>query len=121
MDDDLDRAMRLLIDENVRLFRFYYRLGDGRGGSLVDLVAERLGIDSPMKNISLRVKISQELRTGVYERDDYACRHCGVRRDLTLDHIRPLYFGGVTAMENLQTLCRPCNSRKGTSCDTQSA
>ena len=33
--------------------------------------------------------------------------------DLTLDHIIPESHGGHTTAENLQTLCRSCNSHKG--------
>lgn len=32
---------------------------------------------------------------------------------LELDHIRPSSLGGGFCVENLQTLCGPCNSRKG--------
>jgi hypothetical protein len=53
-------------------------------------------------------------RREVYERDGWACRHCGGTDDLTLDHVVPRSRGGGDEIENLQTLCRPCNSRKGT-------
>lgn len=32
---------------------------------------------------------------------------------LTLDHIFPYALGGLATIDNLQTLCGPCNSRKG--------
>lgn len=32
---------------------------------------------------------------------------------LSLDHIHPYSLGGEDTLGNLQTLCRPCNSRKG--------
>lgn len=32
--------------------------------------------------------------------------------DLTVDHIIPKALGGTDARENLQVLCRPCNSAK---------
>jgi len=35
--------------------------------------------------------------------------------DLECDHILPLAKGGSTSMENLQTLCRSCNRKKGVS------
>lgn len=34
--------------------------------------------------------------------------------DLTLDHIQPIHYGGENKIGNLQTLCRSCNSKKGT-------
>lgn len=55
----------------------------------------------------------------VYKRDHYRCVHCGTdgttdRNDLTVDHIIPVIAGGTNALHNLQTLCRVCNSKKGT-------
>ncbi len=41
------------------------------------------------------------------------CVRCGTTEDLTADHIRPRAHGGTNEPENLQTLCRRCNSRKG--------
>lgn len=32
---------------------------------------------------------------------------------LSIDHIHPERHGGTLDEDNLQTLCRPCNSRKG--------
>jgi 5-methylcytosine-specific restriction endonuclease McrA len=49
----------------------------------------------------------------VFERDDFRCLKCGSRRNLNADHIHPESKGGPTTLENLQTLCRGCNSRKG--------
>jgi 5-methylcytosine-specific restriction endonuclease McrA len=57
--------------------------------------------------------IPAELRWAVWERDNFTCRHCGSRRNLTVDHIYPESKGGKLTMENCQTLCKPCNSRKG--------
>lgn len=60
-----------------------------------------------------RRKIPDALRLAVYERDGFTCLHCGDVESLTLDHIYPYSRGGEDTLENLQTLCRPCNSRKG--------
>lgn len=57
--------------------------------------------------------IPKELRWEVWERDDFTCQHCGSRRDLACDHIHPESKGGEATRENLQTLCRRCNSAKG--------
>jgi 5-methylcytosine-specific restriction endonuclease McrA len=61
----------------------------------------------------LRCEIKGALWWEILERDDFRCRHCGVRRFLTVDHIIALDNGGTNERENLQTLCRNCNSRKG--------
>lgn len=64
-----------------------------------------------------RRPIPSALRARVYERDGHACLHCGVTEDLSLDHIYPFSLGGRETFENLQTLCRSCNSRKGARVD----
>lgn len=53
------------------------------------------------------------LRAAVYDRDGRACLDCGLPENLTLDHIYPHSLGGNDTMDNLQTLCQPCNSKKG--------
>jgi HNH endonuclease len=40
------------------------------------------------------------------------CACCGSGEDLVPDHIRPVSWGGEGIRENLQVLCRRCNSRK---------
>jgi hypothetical protein len=60
-----------------------------------------------------RPKIPDATRLAVYERDGFRCLHCGTTERLSLDHIHPWSLGGADAIENLQTLCQPCNSRKG--------
>jgi hypothetical protein len=59
--------------------------------------------------------ISKELRWAVWLRDDFTCRECKTRSNLSVDHVIPESKGGTLEIDNLQTLCRPCNSRKGTS------
>lgn len=60
-----------------------------------------------------RDPIPDELRQEIYERDEFTCLHCGTGENLSIDHIHPVVLGGTNDRENLQTLCRPCNSRKG--------
>lgn len=61
--------------------------------------------------VSRRLSARKSLE--VFARDDYRCVTCGTREDLTVDHIHPVSKGGTNDMENLRTLCRSCNSRKG--------
>lgn len=54
-----------------------------------------------------------ELRKLVFIRDSYTCVNCGTDKNLSIDHIIPWSLGGKTEYENLQVLCRSCNSKKG--------
>lgn len=58
-------------------------------------------------------KIGSSVRLKVFERDDYKCRHCGTSKELRVDHVHPERLGGTLALDNLQTLCARCNSKKG--------
>jgi len=60
-----------------------------------------------------KAQIPAALRWEVWELDDFRCRNCGVRRNLSIDHIVPEAKGGRTELANLQTLCVRCNSAKG--------
>ncbi len=94
--------------------------GDGNCGSVIGYVLKALSAQGlytdprtmpkapPRKQV-----ISQQLRTQVFERDAYRCKHCGTHKDLRADHIHPESKGGTTTLDNLQTLCASCNSKKG--------
>ena len=58
-------------------------------------------------------KIPRGLKKSVLERDAYRCVMCDTHLDLCCDHIISEADGGPTTLENLQTLCRACNTRKG--------
>lgn len=104
---DLDRVAEFAVTRRME------RYGDDRAGLLLlewrNALERHLGwsID-PIAGLSV-VK-----RLAVFDRDGYECQHCGARRLLTVDHVTPRARGGTNAIENLQTLCQPCNSRKGT-------
>lgn len=75
-----------------------------------------LGPYDPLPNLNgayVKAVISSKLRWDVFRRNGYQCVYCGCDHDLTVDHILSERRGGATILENLQTLCRPCNSKKG--------
>lgn len=61
-----------------------------------------------------RGKVSNKMRFSIYDRDGHRCRKCGRRTgDLEIDHIIPIAKGGESTYDNLQTLCKSCNKKKG--------
>ena len=57
--------------------------------------------------------VSEDQWQEVLDRYNHTCLCCGVRGTLlTRDHIVPLSLGGRNDIENIQPLCRSCNSRK---------
>lgn len=71
------------------------------------------GFDPEARWMRQRRPIPAAIRARVYDRDGHLCLHCGATENLTLDHIKPYSLGGPDTVQNLQTLCRSCNSRKG--------
>jgi hypothetical protein len=77
-------------------------------------VRARIAPAGSVPRMPRKKKIPSRVRWLVWERDNFTCMHCGSRRYLTVDHIVPEARGGTLAMDNLQTLCKSCNSKKGT-------
>ena len=122
MKQDFRDSMSDIADEFWSLWLEDY--GDGRGQVLLNTVREifqekvaengyaTTPAPSPRKSRS-RPKLSARKSLSVFARNGYACIACGSQDDLTVDHIVPWSKGGTNDMDNLQTLCRSCNSRKG--------
>jgi hypothetical protein len=52
----------------------------------------------------------------LFFRDRHMCAYCGDQfkeRDLSRDHVVPVYLGGKDRWMNVVTACRACNIRKG--------
>jgi hypothetical protein len=110
------RAVRRLADE-VADYPQMWRWGDGDGGAILDMIRARLdelGVDvRAPERAPGRKTIGQARRMRIFERDGFQCKRCGVQKDLTVDHIWPVSRGGSDDDDNLQTLCRRCNTSKG--------
>lgn len=48
------------------------------------------------------------------KRYKHKCLRCNKLRKLTADHVIPVSKGGTSNINNIQPLCGPCNSSKGT-------
>jgi hypothetical protein len=62
-----------------------------------------------------RRSIQGELKKSVLLKYKFQCAECGEKdgRKLSIDHIKPYSKGGREILDNLQVLCRSCNSKKG--------
>jgi hypothetical protein len=54
-----------------------------------------------------------EVKEQVKQRDGNQCVACGATKYLQVDHIISVYGGGTNDIDNLQTLCKVCNGKKG--------
>jgi len=56
---------------------------------------------------------NRSVRKRIFKRDGNRCLHCGSDVDLSIDHVVAVVNGGGNEDDNLQTLCKKCNSSKG--------
>ena len=82
---------------------------------LLSGISEIIGNIAPQTGgrATYKKKISASARLKVFRKDAYRCVICGSSEDLSLDHIIPESKGGVSTIDNLQTLCTHCNTVKG--------
>ncbi|WP_202977682.1 HNH endonuclease [Streptomyces sp. E5N298] len=60
-----------------------------------------------------RLPLPPAVRITVLARDSNRCVTCGSSSSLQIDHVFPVSLGGSDEIDNLRTLCQPCNSSKG--------
>lgn len=79
------------------------------------IIARMFGvkIQFPSPSDTTKAWVPHALRWQIWERDNFTCQHCRCRQFLTIDHIQAESAGGTLDPDNLQTLCRSCNSTKG--------
>lgn len=79
--------------------------------------------EGPIRPQAIRYEVPKATRIQVYERDNWRCTICGA--DVSdeqkstrpqCDHKVPAERGGVSRVENLQTLCTQCNLKKRQAC-----
>ncbi len=101
--NDVPRTIRLLRQEGWQI--------DVRGDGYVMLTALEKGVAR-----GVRKAVTERIRYQVLSRDNFRCKTCGRGADdgvkLTVDHIRPVDWGGTNDISNLLTLCEECNRGK---------
>lgn len=115
------RAFDLAVAEFVRCARPLWMWDDGNGGWVLERLHDELVAANVIRERSLKPKtatprraIPPRVRAEVWARDGLRCVDCGSTEDITIDHIIAVANGGTNDIDNLQTLCRSCNSKKGT-------
>lgn len=125
LEQDLADQRQKDFQEEQQIFRkidqAFYALIDAvqerwPGDYFRDYIPGRLIQEYPQQTTDKRDSkriVSKTLRRQVFERDAYRCQHCNDHHKLQADHIIPFSKGGLTELDNLQTLCGPCNVAKG--------
>lgn len=106
-----ERAVRMAVCGLVELGELAVEHHAGDSSRYRVLMIERE--PEPLPPPTRRNPIPVAVRFFVFERDGFRCVQCGTAEDLTIDHIYPKSLGGADTADNLQTLCRSCNCRKG--------
>jgi len=65
------------------------------------------------RGISSRYINQKKVRDKIFARDNQTCLCCGSKEKLSIDHIKSVFNGGQDCLNNLQTLCNKCNTKKG--------
>lgn len=110
-------------------YRFQYVSAGGNSSQQTVVELNTRTIDELVETLSEKIRFNKSaagqralmtarLRECIKHRDNYTCKTCSasiaVEPNLLLevDHIVPVSRGGMSAVENLQTLCWRCNRRK---------
>ncbi len=63
--------------------------------------------------VALRKPISKKQRLEIMQKYGGKCALCGSTENLQIDHIIPVIYNGTNDADNLQVLCKACNTSKG--------
>lgn len=114
----LHNEFDIMMEEYRECIEFSFAFGGNDVSFIMHKIKDFLGCEPEtnhqINKINKRSKISQSKRVAVFEKDKYRCVRCKTHLNLTIDHIIPIAKDGNNDLENLQTLCKSCNSSKGT-------
>jgi hypothetical protein len=111
------------------VYAFEYISAGGNSGQRTTITLNTQTIDALVETLAEKIRwkksaagqralMTAKLRDYIKTRDNHTCKQCSVSIHaephllLEVDHIVPVSKGGVSAEENLQTLCWRCNRTK---------
>jgi 5-methylcytosine-specific restriction endonuclease McrA len=107
------RAMLLYFGDKIDVLESYDAEVRSVSQSFIIPAVIRLKGYTRPKKITYTVRFCRE---HVFIRDDHRCQYCYKKfhsRELTLDHVLPIYRGGKTSWTNVVACCQRCNQVKG--------
>ncbi len=122
LDDFIERTYQGFLELIPYWHPTYAAVVDNYGRKLsrdevARLIASRPKFQPAGRNSAARTEycrhVPRKLRAQVFARDGHRCLSCGATDDLHADHILAVAKGGLTILDNLQTLCAAENLSKG--------
>jgi len=77
------------------------------------LKSKEIKKQSPERLIACKFTTRKDIRRYIFRLHGEKCLCCGSDEYISLDHIIPISKGGKNKVDNLQPLCKYCNSKKG--------
>ncbi|WP_418062861.1 HNH endonuclease [Pimelobacter simplex] len=111
------------------VYVFEYVSAGGNSGQRASITLNTQTIDALVETLSEKIRwrksaagqralMTARLRDYIKARDNHTCKYCSISIHaephllLEVDHIIPISRGGLSTVENLQTLCWRCNRTK---------
>ena len=116
MTDDADVKQILMDYSNVNVAqkKLLSMPGQLKGYYIFDTEGDEKGENKKRYQGKRRVYTKEE-RKFIYRKYEGKCALCGKKityKELTLDHIKPIFVGGADELENIQASCYACNQFK---------
>jgi|GEM_PF-5757048 len=99
--------LRLFERDNIRRTRYILKIRrDNYKRRIENSISEE-------RYNACRFTSREDIREKVFDLHGCKCLNCGATDNIALDHVKPIAKGGENKIDNLQPLCKSCNSSKG--------